>query len=292
MSKVSLGFRIRETVWGVNLFLSLSLLGAQEPLQTFEGCTLIPTEWADGDSFLVALPDGREEVFRLYYVDCIETSVETDSDKRRFLEQRRYFGIEDYGHLLDHGLEATDRTREVLEKPFTVFTSFANARGRSGKPRHYGFIRTSGGVDLARLLVQSGLARAHGVGRETPTGTSRDDYEAYLEDLELAAAIRGVGIWEHSDPLLIVEMRERERAELRELERIDAALEVRPPSEPIDVNSGSLEDLMRAGLREDLADGVIQDRYYNTVDDIIRVKGIGPKTLEKVRTYLTASPPP
>jgi competence protein ComEA len=268
------------------LALSWARLLAQEPLQVFKNCQLIETEWADGDSFLVKLPDGEEEVFRLYFVDCIERTISTDSDRQRLREQSQHFGITDYAVSRDFGTESKAFTDSVLSKPFTVFTSFADARGRSGKRRSYAFVYTSEGNDLAALLVSNGLARAMGVSRETPAGNPGSDHMAYLMDLELAAAVKKTGAWSASNPEALVAMREERRAEIREMEAIDLALEIAPPASPIDVNTASLEELTRAGLRESLADLLIKGRPFATVDDILRVSGIGPKTLEKVKPHL------
>lgn len=257
-----------------------------DDIQKIGPCTLVATEWADGDSFLVKLPDGKEKVFRLYFVDCIEQSVSDTSDKRRLREQSRYFGISDYLIAVDHGRKASKFTTGVLSEPFTLYTAYADARGRSGKPRYYAFITTADDHDLGHLLVENGLARAVGLGRETPAGTSRDEWDAYLKDIELAAAIGGKGIWEHSDSEQIAAMRREEREEMRGLEAIDDALLIAPPSEPIDVNTASIEDLMRTGLRESLADQIIKKRPFKTIEQLDDVKGIGPATMEKVRPYL------
>ncbi len=270
--------------WGVSS-------ASADDLQRFDGCVLVPTEWADGDSFLVRLPDGREEVFRLYYVDCNETLADSTTDQRRLREQARYFGIDDYRLVRDEGLAATEFTRTALAEPFTVHTSFANAFGRSGKPRYYAFVETAEGKDLARLLVERGLARAFGVSRENPQGEPREDVEEALRDRELAAAVSKKGIWRHSDPAKIIALREQERADLRGLAAVDDALAVAPPSEPIDLNTATLEELMTTGLRESLADQAIRHRPYRSVDELeTKVKGIGPVTLEKVRPYLMITP--
>ena len=42
--------------------------------ETHQGCTLAEARGNDGDSFLVSLPDGRKEVFRLYFVDAPESA--------------------------------------------------------------------------------------------------------------------------------------------------------------------------------------------------------------------------
>jgi endonuclease YncB( thermonuclease family) len=39
------------------------------PFQPFDGCIYKPQRWNDGDSFHVILPDKKEVIFRLYFVD-------------------------------------------------------------------------------------------------------------------------------------------------------------------------------------------------------------------------------
>jgi len=136
----------------VGLALTFTPAGAQEPLQSLEGCRYVATDWADGDSFVVRLPDGRETVLRLYFVDCLETDVADVTGKRRLREQARYFGVEDFGLAHQCGVEARRRVAEILAEPFTVHTSFSKAPGRSGSPRHYAFITPSGGRDLGEWL--------------------------------------------------------------------------------------------------------------------------------------------
>jgi endonuclease YncB( thermonuclease family) len=281
----------------VAMLLWSALLGwggssaSADDLQRFEGCVLIETDWADGDSFQVRLPDGSKEVFRLYFVDCIETLADSTTDQRRLREQARYFGIEDYRLVRDEGLAAKEFTRNALAKPFTLHTSFADARGRSGKPRYYAFVETAEGKDLARILVERGLARAFGVSRENPKGEPREEVEEALRDRELAAAVGKKGVWRHSDPAKIIVLREQEREEMRGLAAVDDALAVAPPSEPVDLNTATLEELITVGLRESLADQAIQHRPYRSVDELeTKVKGIGPMTLEKVRPYLKVTP--
>ncbi|MBJ7390774.1 MAG: hypothetical protein JHC85_04355, partial [Chthoniobacterales bacterium] len=56
------------------ILLVLSSAARSQELQKFEGCRLVASGWADGDSFPVKLLDGREIVLRLYYVDCNEVA--------------------------------------------------------------------------------------------------------------------------------------------------------------------------------------------------------------------------
>ena len=291
MSKVSPGSPAKASLAlrglvAVGLALTFTPAGAQEPLQSLEGCRYVATDWADGDSFVVRLPDGRETVLRLYFVDCLETDVADVTGKRRLREQARYFGVEDFGLAHQCGVEAKRRVAEILAEPFTVHTSFSKAPGRSGSPRHYAFITPSGGRDLGEWLVEEGLARAFGFGRSRPDGTKRDDWQAELEDAELSAALLGRGLWKHCEPEKLVAMRREQREELRALEAIDDAFTLAPLEEPVDLNAASLEELVRTGLRESLADEVVKRRPFRTIEQLDDVPGIGPATLAKVRPYL------
>ncbi len=68
------------------------------PFQPFDGCIYKPQRWNDGDSFHVILPDRKEVIFRLYFVDTPEEErVYAD----RIAEQSAYFGISPKLFLLD-----------------------------------------------------------------------------------------------------------------------------------------------------------------------------------------------
>jgi endonuclease YncB( thermonuclease family) len=117
------------------MLVSACNLLAAEAIQTFADCIFVDAEWADGDSFPVKLPDGRQITVRLYGADCIEWHVNDETLARRLRAQRRYFGIADTDaassmkRARDFGSQAAARTRELLSKPFTIHTSFAGARG-------------------------------------------------------------------------------------------------------------------------------------------------------------------
>jgi competence protein ComEA len=257
-----------------------------KPFQTFEDCRYIETEWADGDSFLVEFPDGEQHTLRLYHVDCMETMASQDSDKRRIREQGNYYGIDDLRLIVDAGRAAKIFVQEKLKQPFTVHTSFSKALGRSAKPRFSAYIHTADNQSLDELLVAKGLARPTSIQRSTPDGKSAKERNAELEDCEIVAAIKRVGLWQHCDPDKLLKLRETDREEARRLAAVDAVFEVPPPDEPVDVNTATLEQLESTGLRSDLADLVIQMRPFQSIDQLIDVKGIGPKTLEKVRPFV------
>ena len=187
---------------------------------------MIQTEWADGDSFEIQTGDGVRHTVRLYGADCFEWHVTDKSDAARLAAQRRYFGIAEYGGspkssidaAKDLGKSAAEETARSLAKPFTVHTSFADARGDGRHKRIYAFITTSEGDDLAERLVRLGLARAFGVYRETPQLKSAKDYQEHLRDLELMAAKKGVGAWSKTNWDHISAERQEQRKEDAEID--------------------------------------------------------------------------
>jgi len=168
----------KSAIAGAALLLSC-MASAAEPLTTIENCILVPTEWADGDSFLVRTPDKDEFTVRLYGADCLESHVMDATDERRLRAQRRYFGITSIDPDVrvavkiakSFGESAQQFTSTALSKPFSIHTAFSDARGDGKHKRIYAFVTTGQGTDLASDLVQAGLARAFGVARETQKGT-------------------------------------------------------------------------------------------------------------------------
>jgi len=54
----------------------------------------------------------------------------------------------------------------------------------------------------------------------------------------------------------------------------------------LDLNTASEKELRSIkGIGPILAERIIAGRPYKTVDDLLKVKGIGPKRLEKFRPY-------
>ena len=168
----------------------------------------VEADYNDADSFRVRLPGKDEHVIRLYYVDAPETSFSgTESVRRRVLEQSRYFGLEEPRQVVHFGREAAAFVKDTLKNPFTVHTALARAPGRSKKPRIYAMVHTSDGEDLAKLLVENGLARAHGIRRALPNQTPASEYSAVLADLEIAAGLKRAGIWAATNTDRIAELR-------------------------------------------------------------------------------------
>ncbi|MDA0293032.1 MAG: helix-hairpin-helix domain-containing protein [Verrucomicrobia bacterium] len=269
------------------LFIGIASAAIGQELQKFENCSLVEAGWADGDSFPVKLPDGREIILRLYYVDCNETSATSETDQRRVRGQSSYFGIDDHQVTLASGRRAAEELRKMLAKPFTVHTAFAAAPGRSAKPRTYGFVTLSDGRDLGAVLVGEGLARSFGLRRGTPDGLTTDAAEARMDDLELGAAIARRGIWAETDAQRLISLREAQRAEERELQEAFGPR----AGEPIDPNTASVDEIMLLpGIGEVLAERIVKGRPYKTIDDLRRVPGVGDKVFAKLRDSLQIAP--
>jgi competence ComEA-like helix-hairpin-helix protein len=270
----------------------ISSAPAAEPLQNFPNCTWIDKEWADGDSFHVRLPDQRELTFRLYGVDCFEIHLRgDDSNARRLRDQRRYFGIADIEVAKGHGKIALAMVKEKLSRPFTVHSAFADGRGDGRFKRFYAFVTTSDGKDLGAWMVSQGLARAFGVMRETKEGITAKEYEARLQDLELAAAKLGRGAWADTNWAKLPEERQQAREEARE---IDLAKNGPESRQPVDPNTAAKDELTTMpGVGEAIANRIIAEREngrYTKPDDLLRVEGIGEKTLARFRDRLVFAP--
>jgi len=255
-------------------------------LQMFSNGRLINDPANDGDSFLVEA-NGKSFHVRLYFVDCPETLIAFTGDAQRVREQTHYFGLSDAKRTIHFGNEAKTFVDHVLVKPFTVHTAFASALGRSSKGRVYGFITTADGNDLASLLVKNGFARTYGMGRETFDGVSRDEMVKRLRDFEISAMLKRVGIWSESDPDRIAELRSKQRGEDRELQEIrDQVTKAKSPQGLVNLNTASEKELQSIkGIGTVFAKRIIAGRPYRTVDDLLKVKGIGPKKLETIRPY-------
>ncbi|MEX1114020.1 MAG: helix-hairpin-helix domain-containing protein [Akkermansiaceae bacterium] len=272
------------------LLLAPSLFGSE--LTQIPNCRLIPTDWADGDSFSVRLPDGREQTIRLYGADCIEMHVQgDDSNARRLRDQRRHFGIDNILVAKSMGEAAKAATFKKLTGPFTIHTTFADGRGDGRFSRVYAFVVTADGEDLTEWLVSQGLARAFGVVRQRPDGTRGSEWREQLADLELTAARAASGAWAKTDWKQLPEFRKQARDELAELE-VAKGNKVADESTQIDPNTAARDELMSIpGVGEKTADAIIEARPYQNIEDLLKVAGIGPASLKKIEPFLKIATP-
>jgi competence protein ComEA len=297
-----------KLVWQSYLAILSSVIGAQESgisadpstgLYQYPDCEYVESKWNDGDSFSVRLADGQSITVRLYEVDTIETHINNSTAARRLRAQRRYFGISAFGATAEESIQkaielgelATAFTQNALAgKPFTIYTSHADARGGVNNKRIYAFIETSEGKSLAGELVQSGLARAYGVYRQSPKGLDQDEARERFKDMELRAAGSRRGIWAFTDWEALPDERLIER--LEEIELYSAVQQSKrlPLNGSLNPNTANKEQLETIpGIGPSTAQKIIDARLgqpFDTLNDLLKISGIGQRTLEKMQPYL------
>ena len=128
------------------------------------GCSLVDSEYNNGDTFLLKTDDGVVFDAHLYGVDAFETSNEFPS---LVAEQAKYFGITN-----EQAIELGNKAREFIRTELTkdhqaktiAFTTTASnflTKESNNKPVLNGEIIV-GGESLACLLVKNGLVKIYG----------------------------------------------------------------------------------------------------------------------------------
>jgi endonuclease YncB( thermonuclease family) len=169
-----------------------SLASGKKEWVTLNDCRYVNSENNDGDSFRVRCGE-NEFTARLYFVDTPETNLRYPERTR---EQSFHFGIT-LDETMKAGVQASERVRALLRKPFVIQTVWATGGGRGREPRYDVLIEVEG-RNLAEILVGEGLARAKGVGRALPSGEKSRDYMDRLRALEVEAQAKRVGAWSTS----------------------------------------------------------------------------------------------
>ena len=267
---------------------SVAALYASE-LTVIENATLIESDMNDGDSFMVDA-GGRQLYFRLYYVDCPETSYSSKPDLERIREQQFHFGLAEPHEVVRYGEAAAEYVDDVLSQPFTIHTSYANAPRRSASSRYYAFVETHDGRDLGYLLIEQGLARIHGKTRPSPNGKPTHTVLEELQDLRTVALLNRAGIWQSTQPKSLADMRKRLRDDEQKLKELQSILSQKrnPDDPPLNLNSASNKELQSIpGIGPATANKITAARPYRSIDDLLNIPGIGPKTLEKISPYVT-----
>lgn len=170
--------------------------------EVFRNCTLAEDRTNDGDSFRILLPDGRKEIFRLYFVDTPESAFKSyangENNHDRIRDQAGYFDISPE-KAVEIGAQGKKFALNLLSSsPFTIYTRWDDP---FGDRRYHAFVLVhSGGKQrwLHELLVEKGLARLKTKPAELPDGTSVADHRRHLEQLRAAAEKSGTGAWSAS----------------------------------------------------------------------------------------------
>lgn len=152
-------------------------------------CRYVDAPDNDGDSFRVCGGD-KEFTARLYYVDAPETNLRQGD---RTHDQSLHFGIT-LDETMKAGEKAKQRTKELLQKPFLIWTRWSTAGGRGRESRYYVIVEVEG-KSLGEILVTEGLARTKGVAPNLPNEEKGKAYMERLDDLESAAREKHLGAW-------------------------------------------------------------------------------------------------
>lgn len=235
-------------------------------LQTLENGRLMNNPANDGDSFYV-YSNGKNLHIRLYYVDCPEILANLKNNSAKIKEQTTYFGFEYSSATLRLGEEAKMFVKDVLTEPFTIHTVFDKAPGKSLMGHVYAFITTSDGSDLGYLLIANGYCRVSGKGRKTPGGISEDKMFETLREAEKSAMLNHAEIKTESNP---------EKIKVKDFHQL------------VTLNTATREELESIkGIGPVISARIIAGRPYESMDELIKVKGIGPKRLKQLRRYFT-----
>jgi endonuclease YncB( thermonuclease family) len=221
-------------------------------------CRRAPDPYADGDSFL-AVHGSKTNRFRLLFVDTPETDAGTHD---QVAEQAAHFGLPP-DRLAPLGEAARDFTARLLSGRFTVLTRWTQAPSRGRLPRYHAVVLV-GRTNLGVELVRHGLARIHDT---NPVPVSDPRKAPWLEELRAAdreARSAARGGWDR-----------------RRFPTTPGATSDRPRSTPgrLDLNTAGLDALEGLpGIGPALARRIRDARPFRSVDELLRVPGIGPKT--------------
>jgi endonuclease YncB( thermonuclease family) len=161
---------------------------------SLSGAALASSGGNDGDSFKARLPDGREETFRLYFVDTPETS---DRYPDRIRYQSEYFDDISPAQTIAVGTEAKKFTLDLLNShPFVILTRWESVM-ESYRYHAFVLVETEPGrmEYLSEVLIRKGLARIYTMPADLPDGTPKEQFKSHLKSLESQARSDRSGAW-------------------------------------------------------------------------------------------------
>lgn len=168
--------------------------------EIYRNCTLVADRSNDGDSFKIRLPDGREEIFRLYFVDTPESAFRRysngETNHKRIRDQAADLGGITPEQAVEIGKKAKGFTLGLLESaPFTIHTCWDSPFHDRRYHAHIE-VKENGRIRwLDELLVERGLVRIITKPADMPDGTPASAHKDHLRDLESRAKREGRGAW-------------------------------------------------------------------------------------------------
>src|SRR5438105_14109007 len=181
--------RILVTLFFLGALFGQSWAGEKKEWVKLTDCRYRGGPDNDGGSCRVRCGD-KEFTARLYSGDAPETNLRQGE---RTHDQSLHFGIT-LDETMKAGEKAKQRTKELLQKPFLIWTRWATAGGRGRESRYYVIVEVDG-KSLGEILVNEGLARVKGVAPNLPSGEHAKAYMERLDDLESAAHEKRLGAW-------------------------------------------------------------------------------------------------
>src|SRR6266571_7509037 len=131
--------RILVALFFLGALFGQSWAGEKKEWVKLTDCHYVDAPDNDGDSFRVRGGD-KEFTARLYYVDAPETNLRQGD---RTHDQSLHFGIT-LDETMKAGEKAKQRTQELLQKPFVIWTRWATAGGRGRESRYYVIVEVDG----------------------------------------------------------------------------------------------------------------------------------------------------
>lgn len=253
------------------LLIPVSIHGQAAEWMKLVNCRYVSNSINDGDSFMIK-NRSTTYVFRLYWID---TPEDQNSYPERIQEQARYFNISEE-EVMQIGREAKLFTREFLKgRSLTLYTQWEDGQGTG--QRYFAIVNSDEG-NLIEALVRNGLARIYGYSKAWPDEPGIDTFRRRLLRLEKEAKQRGLGAW-------------RSKIEVWDSFDYEKKLAVLPDFEgKLNINTASREELLLLpGIGPTYSKRILEARPFNRIEDLQKVKGIGPKTFARIQDRISVT---